>query len=78
MVAARRGEGEQGAWGAGYPAESRAGRGQHEPAYPPGRLTGQLLGDDPAERHAEHVHPVVPEGVEHRLDRPGDAAHPAG
>ena len=78
VVPARCGQSEQGTRRAGYPAEPRPGRGEHQPPYPPSRPARELLRDHPAERHTEHVDPVVPEGVEHRLDGAGDAGHPAG
>jgi len=39
-------------------------------------LVGELLGDDPAEGGAEHVHARIAERVEHAFHRARDAGHP--
>ena len=78
MVAARGGQRQQARGDPGMPPRPRprAGGGEHQPAHPVGCLVGELLGDDAAERHAEHVDLSVAERVEHPLDGAGDAGHP--
>jgi hypothetical protein len=42
---------------------ARASRREHQTPYPVGCLVGQLVCDDPAEGHTDHVNPVVAERV---------------
>jgi hypothetical protein len=63
---------------AGHAAESGAGGGEDEPAHPARGLVGELLREHTAERDAQHVDLVVPEGAEHPFHRAREARHPAG